>query len=357
MSSLTGRAATGLAAALRGGILAGELAEGEFLPSVRALSEEHGLAPQTVHRAQKSLAREKLIIAEPRQGYRVLPRRESESAAPIACVVDFAEGDGAWGRTLAAVFEHAAALRGLPLLAVPFHREGPEEIRRQLAAGRARGVLLNTSDPEVLKVVRLSGVPAVMFDSWRPGSGVDSVVQDAFEGAMQAAEHLVGKGHTRVGWLGYETAGGDSQVVERYAGAVGGLAHAGIELASELRVEVPMDNESLARKGALDLLSRSPRPTAVMALWHPVMKGLLAAAAELGLRLGHDLDVVGWSAEEGWADYRSLFGALSPATAITWRVPEMVEVALGRLDERIARPSMLPLQIKIPTRLKSTGSR
>ncbi len=355
VSSLRGRAATGLAGALREGIASGRIAEGEFLPSVRALSEEHGLAPQTVHRALKSLAREKLVIAEPRQGYRVLPRAEAEAAAPVACVVDVTEGGGAWGRTLAAVFERAAALRGTPLLAVPFHREGPEEIRRQLAAVRPRGALLNTSDPEVLDVIGHSGVPAVMFDSWRPGSGFDSVVQDAFEGAMQAAEYLAGRGHTRVGWLGYESAGGDAQVVERFAGAVGGLAHAGLELPPELRAEVPVDDEARARKAALDLLSRAGRPTAVMALWFPVMRGLLAAAQDLGLRLGQDLEVIGWSTEGGWSDYRALFGRISPAAAITWRVAEMVEAALGRLEERIGNASLLPLQIRIPTRLKAGG--
>jgi len=358
-NTLTGRAAAGLVANLRESIVSGNIAVGEFLPSVRVLSAEQGLAPQTVHRALKCLAAEKLIVAEPRQGYRVLPRAAAASAAaPVACIVDMDEGGGTWGRTLSAVFERAAGLRGVSMLAVPFRRGSTPGIREQLRAARPRGVLLNTAHLEVLDVVAHSGVPAVMFDSWQPASGFDAVIQDAFEGAMQAAEHLARGGHTEVAWLGYETAGGGPQIIERYSGAVGGLAHAGLELRSELRAEVVPDNAELAREAAMKLLSRSPRPTAAMALWYPLMQGLLAAAAELGLETGKDFEMVGWTPEEHYdADYRPLFSGRPPAPAIVWKLSELVETAMKRLEERIANPAMTPLQLKIPTRLRVPRSR
>lgn len=62
-------------------ILSGRLAEGEALPSVRAMSEELVLNPNTVARAYSELARDGFIESRGTVGSFVLPRRQKFTRA------------------------------------------------------------------------------------------------------------------------------------------------------------------------------------------------------------------------------------------------------------------------------------
>lgn len=61
-----------IADGLRGAIGRGALTPGELLPSVRAMAEELGVNPNTVHRAVGDLEREGLVTAERGRGMVVL---------------------------------------------------------------------------------------------------------------------------------------------------------------------------------------------------------------------------------------------------------------------------------------------
>jgi LacI family transcriptional regulator len=214
---------------------------------------------------------------------------------------------------------------------------------------RACGVVLDTIDSELLSLIRKAGLPALMVDSWREDPGLDSVVQDNHNGGAMAAAHLAGKGHRRVGWFGPLAATFHSR--ERFGGAMAGLAQAGLDMPPELRIEVGSLAE--APEKARALLSTPGRPTAVLALWTEMAGALAAAARGLGLAIGRDLDIVGWSQEELHASYYRLTmgdGPLPPA--VVWSVAAMAETAVARLAERRANPDMPVVQIRIPTRLE-----
>jgi DNA-binding GntR family transcriptional regulator len=63
-----------LAARLAEAIYAGSLRAGDRLPSVRRLSEQHGVSIATAVQAYRALENQRLIEARPKSGYFVLPK-------------------------------------------------------------------------------------------------------------------------------------------------------------------------------------------------------------------------------------------------------------------------------------------
>lgn len=68
---ISGRSAAALVADIESAVLAGELAPGERLPSVRRLAAEVGLSPVTVAAALSELRRRGVVLSEPRRGTRI----------------------------------------------------------------------------------------------------------------------------------------------------------------------------------------------------------------------------------------------------------------------------------------------
>ena len=94
----TGRGSAGLLNVLRERILSGRAVAGEFLPTVRKLSEKHGVAPGTAWRALKALESEGLVAAQPRRGYRVLDiEAKAASMDTVAYVLDQRNLAISWG--------------------------------------------------------------------------------------------------------------------------------------------------------------------------------------------------------------------------------------------------------------------
>ncbi|MFJ9723904.1 LacI family DNA-binding transcriptional regulator [Streptomyces sp. NPDC101209] len=119
-------------------------------------------------------------------------------------------------------------------------------------------------------------------------AGVDVVAGDDELGARLVTEHLIGLGHRRIAHIaGY--------------GAVGGLRRRSFEAAmrehglADLAVVEPSDmTEEGGYRTTVRLLSRPERPTAVFAVNDIASVGALSAAEELGLRVPHDVSVVGY---------------------------------------------------------------
>ena len=132
-------------------------------------------------------------------------------------------------------------------------------------------------------------IPVVVAAAREPvPPGVDVVANDDETGARLVTEHLIGLGHRRIAHLaGY--------------GAVGELRRGSFEatmrqhgLAEEAVVEPSDMTEEGGYRTTVRLLSRRHRPTAVFAVNDIACVGALSAAEELGLRVPHDLSVVGY---------------------------------------------------------------
>ncbi|MFC4062697.1 LacI family DNA-binding transcriptional regulator [Planomonospora corallina] len=156
--------------------------------------------------------------------------------------------------------------------------------------------------------------------------GVDAVVDDDQLGARLAVDHLVELGHRRIAHIEGNRSSGRFRC-EGYLVAM--RRHA---LAPYIMVEQGEPTEEGGAQAARSLLTRDPRPTAIFASNDMVAMGVLAAAAELGLRVPEDLSVVGY-------DNTHLAGV--PAISLT--TVDQPRRAMGRsaaalLSDRIGNP-------------------
>ncbi len=346
-----------LATALRSKIISGSFKTGDFLPSVRELTAERGLAHTTVYRALRQLAAEGWVSAEAGRGYRVLARgNDPDRGAPVAFVLT---PQSHLQRTplddlrksLLAGLQGAAAERDWVLMALEYAGSAEDAVLGRLRELKACGAILDTLSPALIAAVGRSGLPVVAVENWHEDSAVDAVVQDSFRGGFVAGSWLAARGHRRIGWIA--PAAVSRQGSERFGGAAAALAERGIELAPELRLGIADFGAPDRVKPVREYLARPDRPEAILALWQGPTALVAQAARELGLVPGRDFDMVGWSTEEEYDSwFRPNFQSVPVPPAVVWDVGELARTAVSRLAERRANPKLPPITLKIPTRLR-----
>jgi DNA-binding LacI/PurR family transcriptional regulator len=337
-------------------IFSGQVAHGEFLPSLRELCRKRELSADTVLRAMRSLEREGLIAAEPRRGYRVLAPREAEGVgSALAFLVPYSESDeiGLYHGPLLNQLQKCADLAGKPLLAVGGSHSAPEEVAAQLRSHKVCGVAINNYDAALLAALTELQLPTVGVDIWHPDMRIDTVIQDGFTGGYLAAQHLADRGHKRVAYVGRRVPRSTGLLAaDRLGGAVAGLVDSGLELPGAMRLlSARRGSDGTDLEDALEeLLERPSRPTAIIALWGLFAEVAAAVADRLGLELGKDLEIVGWGVDEGPVgrfpqEYR-------PAR-VSWSIGDMAQTAVDRLETRSRAPGLPPAALKVPVRLRA----
>ncbi|HOX07618.1 MAG TPA: substrate-binding domain-containing protein, partial [Planctomycetota bacterium] len=245
-------------------------------------------------------------------------------------------------------FQNAAAARGWTLLSTV---AGPDEagtVLEKLRAARTSGLVLDMHDLGLIDALLASGLPAVLVNSWREDVAMDTVMQDGQQGGLQAAAYLASRGHRRVAWFGPMAQTGHS--LDRFGGALSGLRRAGLAAPEE---HITTDDEGVIAEQARRLLSGRDRPSGILALWQANALALARAAAELGLVLGKDFEMVGWCREEEYAEsYAPRFRPGEVPPTVVWSAAAMAAAALDRISLRRSDPARAALRIKIPTRLR-----
>src|SRR5687768_2535393 len=148
------------------------------------------------------------------------------------------------------------------------------------------------SDSPALRSFAEQGVPIVLVDRDAPSLQLDAVTSDGFAGAAAATRHLIEvHGHRRIAALcgPEETSTGR----DRRAGYEAALREAGIEPEAAL-VGHSAYTVGAARDLAHALLTRSPRPTALLATGNFLTAGALQAMAALGLSVPGDVALIGF---------------------------------------------------------------
>jgi DNA-binding LacI/PurR family transcriptional regulator len=210
-----------------------------------------------------------------------------------------------WG-AVAREVESAAMTFGYQVLLCNAERNPLRERKYAdtLLQSGVRGLIFGSSGlsfDHLLQVVR-HGMVVVAFD--RRAQRADQVVSnsagvDAEYGERIATEHLLRLGHRRIGFLS-----GPIRTVSRIDRLTGWRkAHAafGIEPDESLIWEGSLissfgDSEGveLGRAGASALLSRSDRPTAIVAINDMYALGAYVGARDRGLRIPEDVSIVGF---------------------------------------------------------------
>lgn len=163
------------------------------------------------------------------------------------------------------------------------------------------------SDAPILSLVRKRRIPFVTIDG-TPSADSPNVGIDDEDAGFQLMRHVLGLGHRRLAVLTIRAALGSAS--ESGAGADPGFSRtlevrlAGFERALEeigstlhspdVAVHACEASMGAARDLASGLLSRGPRPTAIVCMSDAAALGCFSAARSAGLRIPADLSVAGF---------------------------------------------------------------
>lgn len=217
---------------------------------------------------------------------------------------------------------------------------------------RERATLLRTLADGVLLVIPAGdehhifgeAVPVVTLGA----QGQRTVQVDNHAGGQLAAEYLTSLGHHRIAHLsGQHTRMRDAP--EREAGFIAGLRGAGLTLRPEYLQEGEFSEEG-GERAAYRLLTLPEPPTAIFAANDRSAIGALRAAQALGLRVPHDLSILGFD------DIHAAVVTDPPLTTIRQPLEEMGETAARLLIDLIRGLEPAEPHIRFPATLVVRGS-
>lgn len=220
-----------------------------------------------------------------------------------------------------------------------------------LVQSRVQGIVIAPVDENSsrLDMLKDRGVPMVFVD--RVGDDRDcwSVVVDDFRGGQLGIRHLVATGHRRIAFLGHpETS---PKVRTRLAGARS-VADEHPEVSFEL-LEATSWTIEAGRAAATRIVERDParRPTGVFCANDMVALGFEQQLLREGLRVPHDIAVVGYDDLE-WASVSSvpLTTVAQPRHGLGRTAVDMIMELLGRPSDRIPRSNHVVLQPELVVR-------
>ena len=139
--------------------------------------------------------------------------------------------------------------------------------------------------------LKQSGLPFVLLGRHFNDLDTHYVVTDDVAGASSAVEHLIDRGHDRIGIINGPTHISSSQ--ERLRGYKQTMRERGIEIEEEFIFRDTVTMEEGYRTGK-KMVSGTPRPTAVLCYSDFVAIGVIKAARDAGLKIPEDLAVVGY---------------------------------------------------------------
>ncbi len=167
-----------------------------------------------------------------------------------------------------------------------------------LASKQVDGILISTAqtveDFSVYESILHRKLPLVFYDRCVKGIGANCVSIDDEESATLVTEHLIQHGYSPIAHIS-----GPQRVqisAARLQGFLGALQKQNVEICDGLIVEGGFHEQDgyLAMLALLDL-PEAQRPRAVVAVNDPAAFGAMKAINERGLRIPHDVAIVGFS--------------------------------------------------------------
>jgi DNA-binding LacI/PurR family transcriptional regulator len=246
---------------------------------------------------------------------------------------------------LAVAIEHAAHARGFHVLLCNTLREmkREREFAGELTAYGVKGLITASalSDPEELHTLVKTGVSIVAFDVLQRNiniHGIDVVTLDNAAATAIAVKTLFDLGHRNIA---YATAPlGTRNREARSRGYRDALLQLGVSYERTVVGAPPRqdaifgdtDLAGLGRRLASDIAALEPRPTAVVAMNDMLAVGLMTGLRALGLRIPHDISVVG-------IDDINLASLVTPMlTTVRQPFARIAETAVEHLLLRLKEP-------------------
>ena len=226
--------------------------------------------------------------------------------------------------------------KGAAVSAVRHGSARPASWTSALASHDTDGVLLVTSEltPDQLRELREADIPLVVIDPVNlPEPDLPSVGCTNWAGGMAATDHLVDRGHRRIGAIGGPPGYLCSRA--RIDGYRSALERAGVGFDPALVRHGDFEHEGGFVRGG-ELLDLADPPTAIFAGSDQHALGVYEAARQRGLRIPQDLSVVGFDdlPVDRWLS-PPLTTVRQPLAEMGWAAADM----LGTLIEGLPLPS------------------
>lgn len=234
------------------------------------------------------------------------------------------------------------ALQDTPyaLVVRPVDRRSPDmikDVRDFLEQQRLAGVLFLppiSENDQLAQACRDIGCRYVRMGSVALDEPAFSVTSNDRDAVAEATRHLIGLGHSRIGFIvgppGFRSA------QERMQGFQQALSEAGISITRSMIADGNYTFDS-GRAAADRLLDLSPRPTAIFASNDEMAAGVLHAAYQRGIRVPEQLSIVGFD------DTVTAAHMWPPLTTVRWPIVSMARAATLKLihpEQANAEPSL-----------------
>jgi LacI family transcriptional regulator len=310
----------------------------------RVVNGEGGVSPELHARVLEAIGR----LDYQRDLHASMLRRSARKTATIGLLLE--DVANPFSSALERAIEDAARARGVMVLAASCDEDAERE-RRLIATMRERrvdGIVLVPAAGAVhgyLDADRRANRWVVFVDRPPRFLDADVVVSDNHAGARAAVEHLLKRGHVRIGYLGDDTA--IYTAAERFRGYRDALAGHGV--APDPAIErAGLRSIAEAERAVIELLSSGSPPTALFASQNLVTIGALHGLRARGAQ--RDVALVGF-------DDFPLADLLEPGVTVVAQDP----LALGRaaadlLFRRLDGDDAAWRRVVIPVELVARGS-
>lgn len=225
-----------------------------------------------------------------------------------------------------------------------------DEVYYEVSRYGVDGIVLGTNinNDKDRKALDEAILPTVLLAREYSSEKVTCLIYGDTGGAVQAVDHLVGLGHTRIAFAGRNPI---EACTRRYQGYVSALEKTGIEVDKSLVFDSHWDVESGERIG-LRIAAMQNRPTAVLATTDLMAIGVISGLRQAGLSVPKDISVIGFDNL-----HLSRF-SVPHLTTVDMDRAAIAKAAMGSLLEMIDDSSDILQQKLIPSKLivrESTG--
>ncbi|MBR4627147.1 MAG: LacI family DNA-binding transcriptional regulator [Ruminococcus sp.] len=172
-----------------------------------------------------------------------------------------------------------------------------------------------------------AGVPVVFVDFYDCRCNVDSVNSDSYNGCYLLTDHLISRGHRKIGFIGSLNA--TSSINDRFLGYMKCLIENGIVYRPDWTIE---DRDE---RGILFTRHDFPEdmPTAFVCNCDETALRVIGSLRSKGLRVPEDISVVGFD------NYVSSGISVPAITTIAVDLSEMADASVGLMMKKLADPS------------------
>jgi len=296
---------------LRKDMAARRLHPHDRLPTVRALSRDHGVAVNTVRKALGILEKEGLLYRREGNGTFVHPQagrpQHVNLASGLKCITIVhsprAYRPGVYERDVRLLVGYTQAVEAANLRMRFAVWSGADDAHcgHVLSANyshREQGcILFDAFSPRLMNWLAEHDIPFIVQSNATYDRASlpphHSIIIDKTGAGYAATRYLIRQGHRLIGFIGSILQGGVPNPLQE--GRMAALKGCGLEDRPNHSIETFSEDAAESIPAIRAYLSQPNRPTAVLAGNDPIAATIIGVAAELGIRVPHDLSVFGYN--------------------------------------------------------------